>query len=206
MAARTKSTSADTRTQRLLHMPATRILTPLLDGDNPVRPHLQRQLLPEPFDERRSVLVQEPHERDRPLLRVSVGEGERARAGRTDGAASRSAAWRPEWSCPAAFPDPSCMRAQRGTGGAFERRIERRQGLDDPSHPFFDGCRGRRAAPGPLRRGSASSAARSAPIVLRVRAIRTGHRTWRGTASPPSRASVAVARQYISGIGTSKRA
>src|SRR5262245_53621787 len=68
------------RTHRLRHMPATRIRTPLLNGDNPVRPHVERQFLPEPFDERLSVLVQEPHERDRPLLRVPVGESQRARA------------------------------------------------------------------------------------------------------------------------------
>src|ERR1051325_3357391 len=51
-----------------------------LDCDNPVRPHVQRQLLLEPFDERLSVLVQEPDERDRPLLRVAVGERQRAGA------------------------------------------------------------------------------------------------------------------------------
>src|SRR5215831_21415356 len=79
MTPRTNTTSVSRRTQRLLHMPAMRIFTPLLDGNNPVLPQPQRELLPEPFDDRRSVLVQEPHKRYRPFLCVTVGEGEGAR-------------------------------------------------------------------------------------------------------------------------------
>src|SRR5204863_8088374 len=90
------TTTAATRTQRRRHRPPTRTRTPFalgplpcalvgplpgaLNCDNPVRPHVQRQLLLEPFDERLSVLVQEPDERDRPLLRVAVGESQRAGA------------------------------------------------------------------------------------------------------------------------------
>src|SRR5438309_9577172 len=79
-AAQTSAAMLATRTQRLRHRPAMRIRTPLLDRDNPVRPHVERQFLPEPFDEGVAVLVQEPDEGNRPLLGVTVGEGEGARA------------------------------------------------------------------------------------------------------------------------------
>src|SRR3954467_9931652 len=42
--------------------------------------YLNGQGVPEPFDEGRPVLVQEPDEADGAFLRVPVGEGERARA------------------------------------------------------------------------------------------------------------------------------
>ena len=51
----------------------------VLDGDNPVLPQVERQLLVQPIDERRAVLVQERHEADRPFLRVAAGEGQRPR-------------------------------------------------------------------------------------------------------------------------------
>ena len=53
---------------------------PTSDRDNPVMPQVERQLVVQPIDERRAVLVQERDEADRPFLRVAVGEGERARA------------------------------------------------------------------------------------------------------------------------------
>src|SRR5215831_20466559 len=77
-AARHTNTTADKRTQRLLHSPPIRIFTPLLNSDNPVLPQPHRELLPEPLDERHSVLVQERHKRYRPFLCVTVGEGEGA--------------------------------------------------------------------------------------------------------------------------------
>src|SRR5215468_9854590 len=75
---RTNTAIADRRTQRLLHIPATRIFTPLLNSDNPVLPQPHRELLPEAFHERRSVLIQERHKRYRPFLCVTVGECEGA--------------------------------------------------------------------------------------------------------------------------------
>src|SRR5690349_18138378 len=75
------------RTHRLRHSPRRpRAFTPCalgpapftLDCDNPVRPHVEWQFLPEPFDERVAVLVQEPDEGDRALLRMPVGEGQRS--------------------------------------------------------------------------------------------------------------------------------
>ena len=46
----------------------------VLDVDNPMASQFQRQLVLQPFDERRAVLVQERDETDFPLLRVAVGE------------------------------------------------------------------------------------------------------------------------------------
>src|SRR5215470_12755176 len=75
----TNTAIADRRTQRLLHIPAMRIFTPLLNSDNPVLPQPHRELLPEAFHERGSVLIQERHKRYRPFLCVTVGECERPR-------------------------------------------------------------------------------------------------------------------------------
>src|SRR2546421_9868185 len=83
MAATASTTIVATRTHRFRHVPANRTRTPLLDlldRDNPVLSHVQRQFLPEPFDEGLSVLVQKPDEGDRPLLRMPVGESQRAGA------------------------------------------------------------------------------------------------------------------------------
>src|SRR5262245_2442988 len=72
--------AAVSRTQRLRHTAATRILrratSGFLDRDNPVPPEVERELLVETVDERRSVLVQERDETNCTLLCVSAGEGE----------------------------------------------------------------------------------------------------------------------------------
>src|SRR6266849_5619380 len=73
-------------------MAATRILRPAiakrlrddlatvaLNSDDPVPTHVERQLLIEPLDERRSVSVQERHKPNCPLLWLSLGKGERTR-------------------------------------------------------------------------------------------------------------------------------
>ena len=50
-----------------------------LDGDNPVTPQIEGQLLVQPVDERRAVLVQEREEANRSFLCVAAGEGEGTR-------------------------------------------------------------------------------------------------------------------------------
>src|SRR2546427_12507907 len=56
-----------------------RRISSALYRDNPMTPQIQRQFFVETLDERRTVLIQEGDEADRTLLRVPVGEGERAR-------------------------------------------------------------------------------------------------------------------------------
>jgi hypothetical protein len=71
--------AAPTRTQRFRQMAATRIVkrAPLaVDGDNPVTPEIERELLVQTIDERRAVLIQERDEPDGSLLCVAAGEGE----------------------------------------------------------------------------------------------------------------------------------
>src|SRR4051794_6886423 len=75
--------NAAQRTHRRRQTATTRIfrraLLDRLDRDNPVASHVEWKRFVQPLDERRSVLVEERHESDGPLLGVAVGEGEGAR-------------------------------------------------------------------------------------------------------------------------------
>src|ERR1700722_42431 len=76
------STMAAIRTQRCCQMMVTRKRrrgASGLDGDNPVAPEVERQLLVQAFDERGAVLVQERQEADGAFLGVAAGKGERPR-------------------------------------------------------------------------------------------------------------------------------
>src|SRR6476659_6539772 len=129
--------AAVSRTQRLRHTAATRILrratSGFLDRDNPVPPEVERELLAETVDERRSVLVQERDETNCTLLSVSAGKGECACVHELApkclvaplGGRDHLAVQRLEVVLHSGLRRPC---------GAFERRIERRKGLNHASH------------------------------------------------------------------------
>src|SRR5258708_17956971 len=148
----TANTAAPTRTQRLRQIAAMRILTRAeddrralvrvfftsygvrenaLDRDNPVTPQIEGQLLVQPLDERRAVLVQEREKSDRSFLSVAAGERERASVDELTpqrfvaplGSLDHLAVQRLEV---ALHP------LERRACGPFERRIERRQCLHQP--------------------------------------------------------------------------
>src|SRR5206468_3486962 len=105
-----------------------------LNCHNPMTAQVERQFLVQTFDERRTVLVQEPHEPDSAFLRVTVWKGERACVDELS---------------PQRFVTPlgrldhfrvqrleiMLHTAERCPRRAFERRIERRNRLDHPRHP-----------------------------------------------------------------------
>src|SRR5262245_31741507 len=77
--------TAAIRTHGLRQIAATRIVRRPrgcfgLDADNPVLPGIERKLRVQAIDQCRPVLVEERDETDRPLLRVTLREGERPRA------------------------------------------------------------------------------------------------------------------------------
>src|SRR5262245_48139695 len=110
------------------------------DGDNPVAPEIERELLVQTIDKHRAVLVQKRDEADRPLLRVAAGEGERSRVHELP---------------PQRFVAPlrglnhlAVQRLQvalhpleRRSRRAFERGIERRDRLNQARHLRLDGPR-----------------------------------------------------------------
>src|SRR6185503_11116918 len=108
-----------------------------LDRDDPVTTEVERQLFVQTIDERRAVLVEERDEPDGPLLGVAAREGERA--GVDELAAQRFVA------ALGGLNHLAVERLQitlhpleRRAGGAFERRIQCRQRLDEPRHLRVD--------------------------------------------------------------------
>ena len=169
--------------------------------DHRVDAEVERQLLGQPVDERRAVLVQEVDHADLALLRVPARKRLRLRVlelppqrlvlalGRLD-----------DLGC--SFLRSSCIRPERRARGALERRVDRRP----PPRPGRSSARRVRAARRrrPLRPPAAARlrAARSAPIRPAAAAIRTARRAAQETRSALASTSVADARGWISGIGT----
>src|SRR5262249_54769602 len=125
--------------QRILMIRMNRSILDLY-RDNPMPSQVEGELLVQPFYERRPVLIEEGDEADRALLRVAAGAGQRA--GMHELTPQRFVA-------PLRCLDHLAVQrlqivlhaAERRSGGAFERRIEGGDGLDQPMHLFFNRLR-----------------------------------------------------------------
>ena len=166
--------------------------------------HVERQLLAQPIDQRRAVLVEELDEADVAFLRVAAGE--RLRLGVLELAPQRfvPALGRLD-DLAVQLLESSCMRAERRSRRAFERRIDLRHCAGDR------GPSARRSA-APRRVERRSTAGGSCAFeqlvergfVLRAQRLERHARTSSGSAAPPNPRASRWRAGYISGIGTPK--
>src|SRR5262249_23491552 len=114
----------------LIPTPYSLIPSPSLHRHDPVPPHVEGELLVEPIDERRAVLIEERDEPDRPFLRVAAGERQHPRVHELT--AQRLVAPLGRLNHLAVQRLQIVLHAsERRSRRALERRIERRHRLND---------------------------------------------------------------------------
>ena len=165
-------------------------------------PHLERKLFHQPLDQRRSIAIQEERDREPALLRVPEREDQRLRAGELS-AEGFVAFLRGLDHLSAQALEVVLHAAERRLGGPCERGIDFGHHRDDPLHgpPHRIFGVGQRQVDA-LRQVLLEELVERR-LVLRLKILEGNLRLQRKRAVAESM-SVALARGYISGIGTAK--